>query len=154
MVKRNSLKKNKIQFSSRNIKKEENKWFDDKEEKIFQLEAELRREKIKNFQKDDAMKAMNENLNNMMKIWGEEDKRKESKIKYLKNILFSKKECIICLEEVLEMELKHVTNCCHVFHCLCLAEWENDFCPLCKSQLNDEDLTKTKFNSFNINYID
>lgn len=45
-----------------------------------------------------------------------------------------KDQCSICMEEF-EGEKKAIyyTECGHPFHILCLAEWDNETCPLCRT---------------------
>jgi CRISPR/Cas system-associated protein Cas10 (large subunit of type III CRISPR-Cas system) len=50
----------------------------------------------------------------------------------------SNNECAVCLGEFQEGEwLKHLPNCCHVFHTACIDTWfqSHTNCPLCRSHV-------------------
>ena len=47
-------------------------------------------------------------------------------------------DCSICLEPIINDDLKQKTVCQHTFHASCLLEWtrHNNSCPLCRNQLS------------------
>ena len=59
------------------------------------------------------------------------------------DILYSQKECSICIEPFVEKENITVLRCHHVFHVGCVSEWinrKNDqsiLCPVCKHDLRE-----------------
>ena len=61
----------------------------------------------------------------------------------------SDNECIICAESFLCGD-KYLTECNHVYHEHCLAQWlkRSNECPMCRKEINEEDFIYIGFKPF------
>ena len=56
--------------------------------------------------------------------------------------------CCICFDYLSEKNILNLTGCEHKFHIECIKKWlfENNFCPLCKS---DQSKLRKRFHNIN-----